>query len=262
MKKIFHLKSWLTIDQAADRLQLEFQQDITRLDLLQLVVDQQLNISWLRNHKLYREVRTTDHHLRKNGFDEEFEETTPKVPMMHPVYNEPIITVNGPYTLNLKLNHRIHEFINYLITSSDEKFDFERDHIHNKERLGSIFGVILEIDGKLYEQVDDLGNSLIPNEYPILSELVFKREDIDDFIKQIIKDNTTKSGDSLGSSTKTKNKLIKVIGSLSDALIDGLSGVKNKDASAVLAALDLKGVARPISQKKLAEYLAESYEQD
>jgi len=262
MKKIFHLKSWLTIDQAVERLKLEFEQEVSKLDLLQLVTDQQLHISWLRNHKLYREVRTTDNHLRKEGFDKIAEEANPKILMMHPVYDEPIITINGPYTLNLTLNQRVHEFINHLITSRNDEFDFERDHIHNKDRLGSIFGIILEIDGKLYEQVDDLGDSLMPNEYPLVNELVFKREDIDDLIKQVIRDNTTKSRDKTIPSTKSNNKIMKVIGSLSGALIDGLSGVKNKDANAVLAALDLKGIDRPVSQKKLAEYLAEAYEQD
>ena len=262
MKNIINLKSWYTIDQAADRLRLEFEQDISRLDLLQLVSDQKLNISWLRNHKLYREVKTTDHHLRKKGTNELISSTNSPIPMIYPVFEASVVTINGPRPINLQLNQRVNEYITHLISFDEEPFNFERDHVHDCHRLGSIFGIILEIEGKLYEQVDDFGESLMPNEYPLLNELVFRRDDIDDFIMQVIKDNAREHNGNQVPSTKSKNKMIKVIGSLSDALIDGMSGVKNKDASAVLAALDLKGIDRPISQKKLAEYLAEAYEQE
>lgn len=59
---------------------------------------------------------------------------------------------------------------------------------------------------------------------------------------------------------KTENTYLRTIYTLSGALIKGLSGVKSKDAEAVLAHLDSLGIDRPISSKKLAEILSEAGE--
>lgn len=57
---------------------------------------------------------------------------------------------------------------------------------------------------------------------------------------------------------KTTNTYLKTIHALSKAVADGLTGVKHKDAEAILTALDVKGIERPLSAKKLAEYLEEA----
>jgi len=59
-------------------------------------------------------------------------------------------------------------------------------------------------------------------------------------------------------STKSKNAYLKTIQALSDALIDGLTGSNNKDANAILASLDIKGIDRPVGDKTLAKYLEEA----
>lgn len=58
--------------------------------------------------------------------------------------------------------------------------------------------------------------------------------------------------------TKSKNTYLRTIYCLSDALIGGLSGTKTKDADAILAQLDLKGITPPISSKKLSDILEEA----
>ena len=60
--------------------------------------------------------------------------------------------------------------------------------------------------------------------------------------------------------TKTKNSYLKTIRALSEALIDGLTGVPGKDANAVLTALELKGISHPVTAKTLASYLQQSEE--
>lgn len=61
-----------------------------------------------------------------------------------------------------------------------------------------------------------------------------------------------------GPSAKTLNSQLKIIAALSEALIGGLTGIKNKDAEAILAALDSAGVERPVGPKTLGNYLAEA----
>lgn len=57
---------------------------------------------------------------------------------------------------------------------------------------------------------------------------------------------------------KSRNSYLRTIQALSFALIDGLTGSKDKDAKSVLAALDLKGVKAPIKEKALGHYLEEA----
>jgi len=61
-------------------------------------------------------------------------------------------------------------------------------------------------------------------------------------------------------SSKTKNAYLKTIYALSEALVEGLTGAKNKDAGAVIAALSAKGIDPPIGEKALGNYLDEAKE--
>ncbi len=58
---------------------------------------------------------------------------------------------------------------------------------------------------------------------------------------------------------KAENSYINTIYALSEALIDGLTGHPHSDAAAVLKALDLKGIERPIGEAALANYLKKAF---
>ena len=45
MEKLYKLKKWLTIDEAAHRLSIELGEDVTKADIFQLASDEQLRIS-------------------------------------------------------------------------------------------------------------------------------------------------------------------------------------------------------------------------
>tara|TARA_R110002167_G_scaffold103839_1_gene268249 strand:- start:4523 stop:5239 length:717 start_codon:yes stop_codon:yes gene_type:complete len=61
-------------------------------------------------------------------------------------------------------------------------------------------------------------------------------------------------------SPKTENTYLRLISALSDALINGLTGTKNKDAEAVLMLFDSKPAGRPVDVKTLAKYLEKAEE--
>ena len=59
---------------------------------------------------------------------------------------------------------------------------------------------------------------------------------------------------------KTVNAYLRTIVALSEALIDGFTGMPNKDAETVLSAIAAKGIEGPVSKKTLVNYLKQAKE--
>ncbi len=242
MSKILQLKKWLTLKDCAKRFTLELGEEINESDLFQLALDKSLTISWLLSHRYYTEVKRED----RQHFH-----------VYRPIDFTPI-RINGPMPLDLDLNVRVQEWYRHILVHNDAgTFDYQRDTILDGDRTGAIFGVTLIENNKLYQELDDNGFEAGPITFPKITELVIRKEDADTFLNNLANTQVTTPH----TSTKTNNTQLKLIGALSDALIGGLTGTKNKDAAAILSSLSQKGVDHPISQRKLSDYLQEAYEQ-
>ncbi|WP_283789278.1 hypothetical protein QNI23_014840 [Bermanella sp. WJH001] len=90
-------------------------------------------------------------------------------------------------------------------------------------------------------------------ELPNDCNIIIKTENLTSLINSL-------SSSSENPSPKTKNSYLSTIRHLSDALVDGLTGKPNKDASSVIQALSFKGIELDIGEKTLANYLKSAQE--
>jgi hypothetical protein len=108
----------------------------------------------------------------------------------------------------------------------------------------------IPLDAEILEKYSLQGN------LPKIKKLVITAAELARFINSN-SEEISKADKTLN--TKTKNKYLETIKALSNLATKGLTGVHNKDAEAIVTALNLAGL-NPIEQKTLAKYLEEAPE--
>jgi hypothetical protein len=273
MSKLFKLKKHLTLDDTAKHLSVMFGESVTRADVLKLGLDGHLTIS----------VDFVNHGDVVSG---RIIPTCDIVPVTMPgildekpvdIIVEKIIDEHRAIKLDSERVLSI-EGVWDLLMVGGERLDIEYEY---QQLTGGPEVTLMTLDGAFICAPDDPNvvaqlqerfpenevrkkellkdyrnpsNYYPPGGLPEDSVLVVRVESI-----KALEKSLSETGDKLPA-TKTTNTYLKVISALSEALIDGLTGVKNTDAEAVLTALDLKGIAPPASKKTLANYLEEAKE--
>jgi len=282
MSKLFRLKEWFTLEEAAKHLSIIFGEEVTVADVIRLGLDEHLKISVV----LVNGARV------KVGDIVPIAEALIDIP-------QKIEEIVGP------LNHPNKKMLLGTIISDSEVVDFSEKRttrvfgvwdlpliggeVHDLEALyyqltngpeydlGTLDGAFVEKPNSSPRIICQLQEHFEDNEYckqipnpedrydpknfypadrlPDDCVFVVRREAMIDLQNHMLRDEKGEA------STKSKNVYIKTIYSLSCALIGQMSGKKTKDAAVVLAKLDELGIKHPINAKTLAGILAEGQEQ-
>lgn len=271
MSKLFNLKKHLTLDDTAKHLSVMFEESVTRADVLKLGLDGYLTISVDFVNQgdvlLGRLVPTSDivpvkvpSIFEEGEFVDIFRETIIDEHRAVMLDRERVLSVEGIWDLLMVGGERL-----------DIEHEYQQLTGGPEVKLGTLEGSFFcvpddpNVVAQLQERFQDCKKGSFkdyrdPKDYcprdglPKDSVLVVRVESIKALEKKLA--GTCDKPPS----TKTVNSYLKVISTLSEALIDGLTGVKNTDAEAVLSVLDLKGITRPVSKKTLAHYLEEAKE--
>ncbi len=273
MSKLFKLKEWLTIPEAANHLSFIFQEKITETDVLRLCLDKHLTPSMVfHNIEFARRGEFQPKSANPDDFTEDFKDCVDEEDIFQQiqernlsnefatseeslVFYEQVDTVSGCYDLLMLGGECV--WI--------EKLYFE--NILNSEGLSSnrSDGGITLLDKKnrtvyiLLENIDESYEKYRSLEIPPEgSFLAIRTEALIEFQARL---DTTKSYDVKDIDPKTKIKLLNLIKALAQSLIPNLNEIidnPHKAATQIDLALSRKGIELPISKDALANYLKEA----
>lgn len=280
MSKLFKLKEWFTLEEAAKHLSLSFGEDVSIPDVIRLGLDRHLTISIIPVNK----IRV------KKGNTVPIEEATRKmIPEFipdflkekAPIYylagtrisetecvlfeNSDVVSVSGIWDLPmlggevLDLEFQYHELTGgptLELETLDGTFIEEpnsnprvicevQEHFENNEFSDKLPNPERKYANENYYPAGGLPQDCI---------FVVRRESLTNLLNSLDEHQPSEP------SQKSKNVYSKTIYTLSKALIGSFSGKKTKDAAAVLAALDSVGLKHPINQKSLADILEDGRE--
>ena len=290
MKKLLTLKKWLTLDDTAKHLSLIFDEDISRADVLRLGLDGHLTISvdFVNYAKGFmgKVIPISEAKYAPSIFSDTEQLGDVPVQIMTSAqisetevveFDYEIITLRGVWDLAMIGCERLdveHEF--QQLTGGPEVTlqNLNGTFVYPIDNRSNIVGVQDRFKQADFDQLNDIKKTLAselkgsmasldyskPPKYfpagciPNDAVLVVRTESIKEFERDF------SEGEDKPLSLKTTNTHLKIIQALSEGLIDGLTGKKNKDADAVLAVLDKKGIESPATSKTLAKYLGEASE--
>lgn len=246
--KLLKIKKWLTLNDASRYLSLKFEEEVTLEDVLQLVTDGHLNLSWLLNNRKVVKIKRGCF-LYLNKPDTIIYAQTGNVPTQFEKYmkassEKPILEIFPYYGGLLSIEHELaHQ--SYIIettkpvsdienVSGAYKFDINSGGINetiigwltgNEEEWFAIDGFVLESDtGELLRPVDmmdcngalkkySVENSYPTDEKPNLRDLVIRKADLDKFENAV---DDSSPGKSLSSAAE--NSYLKIMGALVNLL--------------------------------------------
>lgn len=195
MKKLYKLKSWFSLPDAANRLTASLGEDVSVADILQLIIEQQLPLSWYARHVSARLVAPFTS-LWGKGFGKPLDPDLPDDQLIamqgwHSVNGEEaIVRLNGLYLLELDycgaLKDHIHE---YLTNTSAELVSLDGFFVSDSQM--NVWQVMDYEPSRTYKTPDGKEEKLegyhYPSgSYPELSELVIQRHHIEAFESSLL----------------------------------------------------------------------------
>jgi len=149
-------------------------------------------------------------------------------------------------------DHDHHVYINTKWADYDKKHLF-RCSIETKDKKTCYILATYKLDDdNTYQLQPRTGDLFYPLEIDGRSNFVITLDEIEQFEKSHSTSSTKLPA------AKTTNMHLRIIRALSEALIGKLAGSHEKNADAILLALDLKGIESPVKQRALKNYLADS----
>lgn len=203
------LKPWFTIEEAREYISTQLSSEFTRKDLLHLVMNQEIKISWY-SMKLFVTKCTSKEFFKPS---ESLKKTKFKGWTSYPFFDDSAFLLDPPCNLNIEQNGELREFICWLINpntirplSSGDLFVNDEEGILCKVLIESVEG--MHGNMKRIPDLKQYRKYLIDRRtYPDENELGFTLSDLKEFVP------TAKTSIEEGqpSNTKEKESIYKLI---------------------------------------------------
>lgn len=278
MSKLFKLKPWLTLSEAAKYSSEMIAEEVQESDILQMALEGHLTLSVnLVNHAQADLGKTvhpsevpfmdviippilTEHEEISRIFKGKFLSEEEAI-----VFNERVVSISGIWDMSMRGCERLDVEHRYLWLTGGpelELCDLDGDVLlyrpedqvwaNLKEHMANN-PYSKKSDYPLDEHYRDYNNFYPAGGLPDDCVWGLRPSNLMKLIQALTEPAVT--NESLA--TKSINSYLSVIWALSEALVGELTGKANKDAEIILQALDLKGVERPVTSKTLAKYLSD-----
>lgn len=258
MKKLYTLKSWFSLDDAAERLGSGLGESVTVNDVLQLVVENHLPLSWYARHIPARRVAPYTALFGK-GFRPEFNELFPNtlaasedtlkaIGSWEPLDGEDAIAyLDGPYRLELEQCGALMDWIHAHLTHTGGELT-SIDGFFVSEPDGTLWQIMEHNSGGSYTTPDGNEKELKPfyhpsGIFPDEAELVIQRQHIESFENSLAKASNTKQAPL---SHRAETSYLNMIAALLDVITTGIP-TPEKTTGKLGPASEFKSEARLIT---------------
>ncbi|VAX08790.1 hypothetical protein MNBD_GAMMA25-2197 [hydrothermal vent metagenome] len=234
MKKLYTLKSWFSLVDAAERLGAGLGESVTVNDVLQLVVEGHLPLSWYTRHIPARKVAPYTA-LFGRGFRPEFnklfpnthetsEDTLKAVESWEPLDGEDaIVYLDGPFRLELDQCGALMDWIHAHLTHTGGEL-ISLDGFFVSEPNGALWQIMEHNSGGRYKSPDGNEKELKPfyhpsGIFPDEAELIIQRRDIEFFENSLAESS---NADLANLSQRTETSYLNMIAALLDVITEGI----------------------------------------
>ncbi|NBB88874.1 MAG: hypothetical protein GVX96_03675 [Bacteroidetes bacterium] len=258
MSKLFTLKDWYRLEDAAKRLRTTLNEDVSIEDLLQLAIENRLPLSWYARHvpfqqmilqtKIYRKSESPE--FMKDLFPEDCEVFYREVYMPE----GEVVHLTGQFKLIFEECGALQDWVHSFLT-------------HTGGELITLDGFLVEDEnGFIWRRQEYISNSsglrnlgkngqYIPSgEFPPLSELVINHKHLEEFEKEL-----TKPQKSSTAITKERETLMRMVAGMAMAWY-GYNPNAKKNESITEITNDLARVGVKISPHTVRKWLRKGNE--
>lgn len=241
MKKLYTLKSWFSLPDAAERLSAGIGEGVSVNDVLQLVVEDLLPLSWYIRHVPARRVAPYTA-LRGRGYSPEFFQMQSfffpdkEFPQDRLIISEEwecvdgeesIVYLDGPYRLELKYCGALMDWIHAHLTNTGGEL-ISLDGFFVSDNEGAIWQIMEHQPRSRYKTPDGEKKEVAAfyhpsGVFPEEAELIVQRHDIEAFEKSLSGSSGT-APSSLPQRTETS--YLNMIAALLDVISEGIPSVE------------------------------------
>lgn len=257
MKKLYTLKSWFSLPDAAERLSAGLGEQVTVNDILQLVIERHLPLSWYTRHVPARRVAPYTA-LRGRGYSPEFfhlfpdNKLSPDQLIISKEWEcvdgeESIVYLEGSYQLELEYCGALMDWIHAHITNTGgELISLNGFFVSDNE--GTIWQIMEHNSGGRYKTPDGNEKELKPfyhpsGIFPDEAELIIQRRDIESFENSLAESS---NADSTNLSQRAETSYLNMIAALLDVITEGIPSTETT-SSQIGPAAEFKSEAKLIT---------------
>lgn len=258
MKKLYTLKSWFSLTDAAERLGAGLGETVTTNDVLQLVVEGHLSLSWYARHIPARRVAPYTA-LFGRGFRPEFNQLFPNthetsedilkaVESWEPLDGaDAIVYLDGPYRLELEQCGALMDWIHaHLTHTGGELISLDGFFVSGPD--GTLWQIMEHNSGGCYTAPGGNEKKLKPfyhpsGMFPDEAELIIQRRDIESFENSLAESSNT---DTTNLSQRAETSYLNMIAALLDVITEGIPSAETT-SSQIGPAAEFKSEAKLIT---------------
>lgn len=187
MRKIYKLKEWYSLDDAASRLSLTLGEDISKEDIIQLALEGHIKLSWYMRHVTADSVEYGTKTLSLMDI-----ETRKEVPVTATRFfskgSDHVVVLDGPHHLLLEHCGALTDYLMSEITQTGGDLS-SLDGFYVQDSEGTIWNIMERYDinvrtyatGDKKSSIYDIADYYPSGRWPDISELGFVKKDIEEF---------------------------------------------------------------------------------
>lgn len=262
-RKLYKLKEWFSLQDAAERLTLTLGEDVSVKDVIQLAIENHIKLSWHMRHVTAEEVKYDERReIKANLLDKNSKETF-LAQGFFSVGNEYVDVLDGPHHVLLEHCSALSDYLLAHITGTGgDLLSIDGYYVQGRddrvwriaERFDDEYLTHMGYDKSL--KIYDARKYFPSGKWPEISELGFTKADMETFEQSL--QSKTKADNEL--SVKERNTVLKIIIGMA---IKGYSYNPNKKrnptAKEITSDLDLLGL--PIDEDTVRRWLKDATEQ-
>ncbi|MCG8028660.1 MAG: hypothetical protein N0E55_13235 [Candidatus Thiodiazotropha taylori] len=261
MKKLYTLKSWFSLGDAAERLGAGLGEGVSVNDVLQLVVEELLPLSWYIRHVPARRVAPYTA-LRGRGYSPEFFQMQncffpdKEFPQDQLIISEEwecvdgeesIVYLDGPHRLELKYCGALMDWIHAHLTNTGGEL-ISLDGFFVSDNEGTIWQIMEHRPRSRYKTSDgeekEMAACYHPSGvFPEEAELIIQRQDIEAFERSLSESPDTEPNSLL---QRTETSYLNMIAALLDVIKEGIPSLETS-MDRIGPAAEFKSEAKLIS---------------
>lgn len=261
MKKLYTLKSWFSLADAAERLSAGLGEGVSVNDVLQLVVEELLPLSWYIRHVPARRVAPYTA-LRGRGYSPEFFQMQnfffpdKEFPQDRLIISEEwecldgeesIVYLDGPHRLELKYCGALMDWIHAHLTNTGGEL-ISLDGFFVSDNEGIIWQIMEHQPSSKYTTPDGEEKKLESfyhpsGAFPDEAELIIQRQDIESFEKSLSESSDIEP---TPLSQRTETSYLNMIAALLDVITEGIPSIETP-SSRIGPAAEFKSEAKLIA---------------